>query len=41
MMSDIWSDAYLAAFARAVSLDLVTFDKGMRHFRGVNVVLLS
>lgn len=37
---DVWSDAYLAAFARAAPLDLVTFDKGLRQYRGVNVILL-
>lgn len=36
----VWGDAYLAAFANAASLDLVTFDKGLRHYRGVNVILL-
>lgn len=39
--SDVWSDAYLAAFARAASLDLVTFDKGMSQYRGVRVTVLS
>lgn len=36
----IWGDAYLAAFARAASFDLVTFDKGLGHYRDVNVSLL-
>lgn len=37
----VWSDAYLAAFARAGSLDVVTFDKGLRQYGGVKVIILS
>ena len=37
----VWSDAYLAAFARAASLEVVTFDKGLRHYRGVHTIVLS
>ncbi len=37
----VWSDAYVAAFARAASLDLVTFDKGLRQYRGARVIVLS
>lgn len=36
----IWSDAYVTAFAQTASMDLVTFDKGMRQYQGVNVILL-
>lgn len=36
----VWSDAYLAAFANAASLELVTFDKGLRQYRGAKVILL-
>lgn len=34
------SDAYLAAFALAASLPIVTFDRGFRQFRGLEVILL-
>lgn len=34
-------DAYLAAFAIASSRRLVTFDKGFRQFRGLDLQLLS
>ncbi len=37
----VWSDAYLAAFAQAASFDGVTFDKGLRQYRGVTWILLS
>ena len=33
----LWTDAYLAAFARAAGLSVVTFDSTFRHFPGVNV----
>ncbi len=35
------TDAYLAAFAIASSRRLVTFDKGFRQFRGLDLNLLS
>lgn len=37
----VWADAYLAAFARAASLDLVTFDKGLRQYPDVRVIVLT
>lgn len=37
----VWNDAYLAAFAKAVSLEIVTFDKGMRQYKGVQSMILS
>ena len=37
----LWSDAYLAAFAKASSLEIVTFDKGLRQYKGVPVKILS
>ncbi len=36
-----WQDAYLAAFARAAKLRLVTFDKGFRRLEGLQLVLLE
>lgn len=36
----LWMDAYLAAFARAAGLQLVTTDSGFRQFEGVDVLLL-
>lgn len=37
----LWQDAYLAAFAVAGSLQLVTFDAGFRKFEGLNCILLE
>jgi toxin-antitoxin system PIN domain toxin len=37
----VWNDAYLAAFARAAALRLVTFDRGLSAYANVNCVLLS
>jgi uncharacterized protein len=34
-------DAYLAAFALAAELTLVTFDKGFRHFKGLDCKVLK
>ncbi len=36
-----WPDAYLAAFADAASLELVTFDSGFRAFPGLRFRLLA
>ncbi len=36
-----WPDAYLAAFARAEDLILVTFDRALSKLAGKNVVLLK
>jgi toxin-antitoxin system PIN domain toxin len=38
--SQQWPDAYLAAFARAAGLTLVTFDRGLRQMAAGNTVLL-
>jgi len=35
-----WTDAYLAAFAVAVGLRLVTLDKGIHRFAGLDWLLL-
>ena len=35
-----WSDAYLAAFARAGRHRLATFDRGFRRFEGLDLLLL-
>ena len=37
----LWNDAFLAAFARASSLELVTFDNGFRQFEGLNCTILA
>jgi len=37
----LWQDAYLAAFARAGDLQLVTFDRGFRKFEDLQSILLS
>ena len=38
----VWTDDYLAAFAQAAGLELVTFDRGMRaRYPSVDVVSLG
>ena len=37
----VWSDAFLAAFAEAASLALVTFDRGLAQYQNVNCTILS
>jgi toxin-antitoxin system PIN domain toxin len=37
----IWTDAFLAAFARAGGLALATFDRGYRRFGDLELVLLD
>jgi len=39
-LSQQWPDAYLAAFARAAGLTLVTFDRGLPRMAAGNIVLL-
>ncbi len=36
-----WTDAYLAAFALAAGVALVSFDGGFQAFRGLNLTLLE
>jgi hypothetical protein len=36
----LWSDAYLAAFAQAAQLELVTFDAGFRRFNDAKCIIL-
>jgi len=38
---NVWSDAYLAAFAITAGLHLATFDQGFRRFSGLQLTLLS
>lgn len=37
---NLWTDAYLAALAGTVDLQLVTFDRGFSKFTGLNVKIL-
>lgn len=37
----IWNDAYLAAFALAGNLELITFDKGFMQYSNVTSTILS
>jgi toxin-antitoxin system PIN domain toxin len=37
----LWTDAYLAAYAHATQLTLVTFDKGFRGFSGLRCDVLE
>lgn len=38
---NLWTDAYLAAFARCAGLRLVTFDQGFSRFMGLELLLLK
>ena len=38
--TNVWTDAYLAAFAMAADMKLVTFDKGFTQFKGLRVTIL-
>lgn len=35
-----WTDAYLAAFAVSAGLEMVTFDRGFRRFKGLHCRIL-
>jgi predicted nucleic acid-binding protein len=37
----VWTDAYLAAFAQAANLELVTFDRGFAQYQNVRCAILS
>ena len=37
----VWNDAYLAAFALAGQLELVTFDKGFKQYANLTCTILS
>lgn len=37
----VWGDAYLAAFAQAADLELVTFDKGFVQYKNLRHTILS
>lgn len=38
---NVWTDAYLAAFAQAANLELVTFDKGFAQYQSLRQTILS
>ena len=38
---NVWSDAWLAAFAKAAGLGVVTFDRGFAQYQGIQCVILS
>jgi uncharacterized protein len=38
---NLWTDAYLAAFAQCAGLRLVTFDAGFSRFMGLELLLLK
>ena len=38
---NLWTDAYLAAFARCAGLRLVTFDRGFSCFKGLELLVLT
>jgi len=38
---NLWTDAWLAALARSLDHELVTFDRGFKSFDGIKLRLLS
>jgi uncharacterized protein len=38
---NLWADAWLAALARSLDYELVTFDRGFKSFDGIKLTLLS
>lgn len=38
---NLWTDAYLAAFAKSGKLRLVSFDQGFRKFEGLDKLLIT
>jgi len=39
--TNVWTDAYLAAFAKTGNFELVTFDKGFVQYEGLRATILS
>jgi len=39
--TNVWSDAYLAAFALAADFEIVTFDKGFTQYANLRCTILS
>jgi len=37
---NLWTDSYLAAFAKAGGYAIVTFDDGFKYFLGLDVIIL-
>ena len=39
--TNLWSDAYLAAFARPADWEIVNFDRGFAHFKDLRHTILT
>jgi uncharacterized protein len=39
--ANVWTDAYLAAFATTADFEIVTFDKGFAQYEGLRYTILS
>lgn len=39
--TNVWTDAYLAAFAQAIDFEIVTFDKGFSRYADLRRTILS
>jgi predicted nucleic acid-binding protein len=39
--TNVWTDAYLAAFAITADIELVTFDQAFTQFKGLRSVILK
>ena len=39
--TNVWADAYLAAFALTVDFEVITFDKGFMQFKNLHRTILS
>jgi uncharacterized protein len=40
-LPNLWTDAYLAAFAKGAGLRMVTFDQGFARFKGLELLILK
>jgi predicted nucleic acid-binding protein len=40
-MTKVWNDAYLAAFAEAAAVEMVTFDQGFKQFNLAHCTILT
>lgn len=41
LSTNVWTDAYLAAFAKGHGIRLVTLDEGFKHFTGLDWLLIT
>lgn len=39
--TNVWNDAYLAAFAQTIDFEVVTFDKGFSQYKNLRLTILT